>query len=96
MIDEPYIKLNDIPKLTWIPGSGKSGRLGIATVYRWAKQGLRGRQLRTARVGRVWVTTETWLREFFDALAGITPPVKPAQQHRRFLAAERELDKIGI
>lgn len=91
-----YIPLNRVPKLRWIPGRGQGGRIGLATVYRWAQKGIKGRKLRTVRIGGgCWATTEQWLHEFFAALASPGPaPVKV--DGRGFNAAEEELDRMGI
>lgn len=95
MIGGAYIPLNQVPKLSWIPGRGQGGRLGLATVYRWARRGMKGHKLRTVRIGRTWATTEQWLHEFFEALAS---PGKAACRvsGRGFNQAEAELDRLGV
>jgi hypothetical protein len=98
--DEPFIRLNDVPKLKWIPGRGRGGRIGLATIYRWVKKGVDGRKLRAVRIGAVWATTETWLRDFFECQpqqedmpqpAGLDPALQ-----RRAAAAQRDLERMGI
>lgn len=39
-----------------------------SAIYRWADRGLRGVRLRTAFAGGHRRTSETWIREFFDAV----------------------------
>ena len=75
-------------------------RPSTATIYRWASRGLAGQKLRTAFAGGHRRTTETWIREFFDAVtvakdgdasgADAAPSRLGAKKRR----AERELDAM--
>lgn len=91
---EPLIRVIDVPALAWLP-SRKGRPIHAATVYRWVTRGVRGRRLRTVRVGGVLATSETWLWDFF----GINQnPGAPLQSHRKrsIQKANAELEAAGI
>jgi hypothetical protein len=67
------IRLNDVPKIRWLPARRKGSRLHVGTVWRWATRGVRGQVLRTVRVGGTLCTSERWLMDFFEASANIGP-----------------------
>jgi hypothetical protein len=100
------IRLNDVPKLAWIPPRRRGSRLAIATVHRWCSKGRNGIRLRHVSAGGTRCTTEAWLMEFFEALAGAETaaehgtPVKTletsAAVRRRSDAAARALAKEGF
>lgn len=96
---ERLIRLADVPSLAWLPARRNGARLGLSTVHRWAATGIRGHRLRTVRVGAALSTTEAWLMEFFEQLAGdgsapvIASHAKRKQEIRR---AERALEEAGI
>lgn len=99
---EALIRLNDIPKLPWLPKRRGGSRLAVATLHRWCTRGLKGRRLRIQQVGGTRCTTEQWLREFFDACqpdAGIPVPSameSEPQRRRRATAAASKLAKEGF
>jgi hypothetical protein len=68
--EQALIRLNDVPRLTWLPRRRGGARLAVPTVHRWCARGLRGCRLHYVSVGGVRCTTEQWLRAFFAALAG--------------------------
>lgn len=64
----PYISLAEAAAI--VPG-----RPAVGTIWRWARRGIRSQtgskiRLRHVRVGGRIYTTETWLRDFFDASVG--------------------------
>jgi hypothetical protein len=65
-----------------------------SAIYRWAERGLRGVRLCTAFAGGHRRTSETWIREFFDAVTAAAerevtaPMVTPAQLPRNDRAAD--------
>jgi hypothetical protein len=73
-----------------------------ATLYRWAKAGLRGVTLETIRVGGSLCTSLEALQRFCDRLtetdaAPARDPVRiPASRRRDAERAARFLDRIGI
>ncbi len=48
---ETPIRLQDVPKIKWLPGRRPGARLGVATVFRWAQNGLRGVKLEVVQIG---------------------------------------------
>jgi hypothetical protein len=89
--------------LPWLPNRRSGKRLSIVTLWRWSKSGSAGVRLRTTYVRSTPATTETWLREFFDAVAQARKgePViliarTPSRRQRDHAAAERELDLLGV
>ena len=90
---EKLIRLADVPTLPWMP----DGKPHLSTVYRWVTRGVRGRRLRTARVGNSVVTSERWVMEFAGLLDAPTAPVPTTRQRQRAVSqAERELAEAGI
>src|SRR5688500_878710 len=88
----PLIRLADVPGLDGMPrrdvkpvGSAPAHRspVSLATVHRWAASGLKGHKLRTVRAGGALVTTEAWIIEFFEALAGADGPAQPGTRTSR-------------
>jgi hypothetical protein len=81
-----------------------------ATLLRWAKRGAllpdgSYLRLKAYRTPGGWVTTETWLSEFIDALtaaalpegaAGTVAPRSPAARKRASDQAAKKLDDLGI
>ena len=68
-----------------------------STLWRWARVGLHGVRLETARVGGVQVTSDAALRRFFEGLAqaesaGASTP----EPGRRAAEIEAELDAAGL
>jgi hypothetical protein len=92
---ERFIRLQDVPALPWLP-NGKP--IHPSTVYRWCQRGVKGRKLRTARVGAALVTREDWLMDFCGLLDNKPPALTPTtrQRQRAIRQAERELSEAGI
>jgi hypothetical protein len=62
---EQLIKLSKVPEMVEkITGD----RPHIATIHRWHIRGCKGVKLQTAFAGGHRRTTETWVREFFEAV----------------------------
>jgi hypothetical protein len=112
MVEPPLIPLADVPSLAWLPRRRGSGRLAVATVWRWAVRGCRARdgaliRLHAVRVGNALATSEAWLRNFFAELTAhdpalasdntVMPAIRTTAQRQR--AAERAakaLEQRGI
>jgi hypothetical protein len=66
----------------------------VATVWRWARKGLRGHRLATIRVGRLYRTTIAAVHQFverlsnIDAETGVTEPTTDPHARPAFTAAE--------
>lgn len=88
----------------------KGKRPSIATIHRWALQGIRaadGRTVRleTVQLGGARVTSAEAIQEFVDALTEARTPPAPGPRDarpltltkkRRVEQAERELDAAGL
>jgi hypothetical protein len=100
VVPGPLFRLSQIPTLSWLPRRhGKPP--SIATVYRWASDGLDGKRLRVIRAGGALATTEAWLLEFFQDLTEDTrgstqPPRTPVSRERARARAAAELEAAGI
>jgi hypothetical protein len=110
------IRLADVPGLEWMPRrrprrdgeqvghSNQDGKpvvpVGLATVHRWAADGIKGRKLRTIRAGGALVTTREWILEFFEALsdpnATVASTRTPRQRQTAKARAAAELERAGI
>ena len=93
---DKYIRFSKAARL--VPG-----RRSQATVFRWAKKGVKGVHLRHIRVGGVNYTTEEWIEKFFEDLAAAdvagrrVPAARPA--HLQIVdheTADRELGEAGL
>jgi hypothetical protein len=98
--DTRLIRLNDVPRLPWIPTRRAGSKLHASTVWRWCLRGVAGIKLQHVRVGGTICVTECWLQDFFVALAdtqshGQTSP-KPIQRTRDIAAAQLQLEKQGF
>jgi hypothetical protein len=96
---EPLIRLEDVPKLKIFSGGRRAGgRLSPRTVFRWARDGVRGVKLPVLRVGAVLSTNQTAVIHFLERSTNPTaPPQRPAAQARRQMReAEALLDTVGI
>jgi hypothetical protein len=96
---ETLITLAQAAALAWIPRRrGRSGRLHISTLWRWALKGIRGIKLEVIKIGGTLCTSEAALRRFFDRLANgntaAEPPVRPAALSQE--EVERQLDELGV
>jgi Protein of unknown function (DUF1580) len=81
------------------PGRGGSPT-HPATMYRWAKTGLRGITLETIQVGGVLCTSLEALQRFCERLTiGVVPstlPAIPSAKRRAIRRAGEVLDKLGF
>src|SRR5690348_8488540 len=97
---EQLIRLNDVPKLPWLPSLRAGKRISLATIHRWAAKGVKGRRLQTLRVGGALCTSQQWLLEFFERLGQPGPSPQawrtPSQRQRAMASAERELASEGF
>lgn len=74
----------------------RAGRpVSPATLWRWARHGLRNARLETVRVGGTTCTSVEALGRFFAALNGGSAPT-PAAASVRNARVEAELDQAGI
>jgi hypothetical protein len=99
--NERLIRLNDVPKLAWLPRRRGGARLNVSTLWRWSMRGVGGRRLRVVRCGGALATNQTWLREFFENLAPQPTPSQPqvrspSARDRDVAAAQAKLAKEGI
>jgi hypothetical protein len=106
---DQLLRLNDVPKLKWLPRRRGGARLHVSTVYRWAATGVRAPdgtviKLHTVRCGGTLCCTEADVREFFASLsrhdsATATPTPAPRSPSARARAAERagkQLECMGV
>ncbi|HLA84322.1 MAG TPA: DUF1580 domain-containing protein [Thermoguttaceae bacterium] len=104
MIDislEETFSLTDAAKR--LPCRRKGKRPNVATLYRWAQQGVRGVRLETICVGATRCTSMEAIQRFCDALtAKADRPAAPpapritARRKREMAAAEKRLARAGI
>lgn len=67
---DPLLTLSVAARLPWLPKRRRGAHPSPATLWRWANKGVAGVTLRTLTVGpRTLVTTERWLRRFFEDIA---------------------------
>jgi Protein of unknown function (DUF1580) len=99
--EEPYITLAQAA--TRYPGHRGAKRLHPATLTRWilkgvtALNGQRGR-LEAIRIGARWLTSETALQRFADALSApvdATPTRSPTARQKASDRADAELRAMG-
>jgi len=99
---ERLIPLKDVPKLKWLPPRREGSKLSYACLWRWYLKGVNGVLLRITRVGSTPCTTESWLREFFDAVevarreGSASTSRTPNRRQREVSAAKRRLATAGI
>lgn len=84
-----------------VPSFRPGRKTHVATLHRWAKQGVRGIKLDSARLGGRLVTSAEALQRFADALSATpaepAPAIQPPAARRKAIErAESELDRIGI
>lgn len=63
---EQHIYLSDLPN--FLPRHRRGRRIHVASIYRWAKSGLRGIRLRSFLAGGRLATTRQELDRFFSRL----------------------------
>ena len=88
---------------THLPRRRAGKKPNVATLYRWAQNGVRGIRLESLMVGGTRCTSLEALQRFFDALTAqaerqtLSPPFRQTSERRRQIeAAERRLAKSGI
>ena len=99
MENDKFIDFTEAAQLPWLPRRRQGTKLNIATIWRWCHYGIRGIKLRSAKVGGSPVTTEAWMREFFQALASPSEEQTHRTPARRINATDsamRELSAAGI
>ena len=81
-----------------LPRRRKGKRPHVATLYRWAQQGIRGVRLETIRVGGTMCTSLESLQRFCQQLTQAGAPSAEVPPSRRQSAdrADRELEEMGI
>lgn len=80
-----------------LPRRRAGKRPHVATLYRWAKYGVRGVMLETLQVGGTLCTSVEALQRFCNRLSGDEPDVRPTNSRRRDIErAEQELKRAGI
>lgn len=67
-----------------------------STLWRWAREGLRGVHLETVMIGGRRVTSVEGLRRFFAALSRQDAVLEPAPSGQQDDAVENELIRIGL
>src|SRR5438552_2514025 len=65
---ERLVRLDQVPRLPFLPPGRNGKKLHSATVYRWAQRGVRGVILETLSIGGTRCTSIEALQRFFDAL----------------------------
>jgi hypothetical protein len=101
MIDialEQVVSLTSATKL--LPQRRKGARPNVATLYRWAQQGVRSIRLETIMVGGTRCTSTEALQRFFDAITAAcepaAPPLPAKPRRKQIEAAEKRLAKAGV
>jgi hypothetical protein len=99
ILRERVFPLTDAPRHEELPQRRFKKRPHAATLYRWAKKGLRGVRLETIRVGGTLCTSTAALQRFFDALSQTdqrsAEPVKLSQK-RVAGRIDQKLDEAGF
>lgn len=89
----PVAKLREM-----LPSRRPGRKLNYATIWRWAKHGVRGRKLEIVKIGgAVYVTPEA-LERFANGDGDTTAPARrsPARRDRDVKAAEARLRAKGV
>ena len=96
---ETPIRLQEVPRLKWLPGRRAGSSLNVSTVFRWAQRGCRGMRLETIRIGGALCTSEDALKRFFARLSapeGTIPELPtPKQRQKQIDNAQTELAAAG-
>ncbi len=98
--EEP-VPLAQVPKLRCVPRRPGGKTIHLATVHRWATNGIGGVVLETIRCGGTKCTTVAAIQRFFARLSEQSKPtgqpIRTRRQQRHAVAqAEAELDRAGI
>ena len=97
MATEEVLTLTDAAKRLPCRRAGK--RPHVATLYRWAKRGLQGKQLETIQIGGTMCTSVEALQRFFDRLGAKQVPEIGQMSSRRnsqIQQAAQRLLKQGV
>lgn len=69
---DPLLTLSVAARLPWLPRRRRGAHPSPATLWRWAHKGVGQVRLRVLTVGsRTLVTTERWLRRFFEEVEAV-------------------------
>ncbi len=80
-----------------LPRRRKGKKPHVATLYRWAKRGVKGHRLETIQIGGTLCTSSEAMQRLFNALGGESPTaVTSPSRKREIRKAERELEAAGI
>ena len=96
MIDarsEELVSLREAARL--LPRRRGDRRPHIATLYRWAKHGLRGVVLETLQVGGTLCTSREALQRFFESLTAERSTIAVAERSPQE-PVESELERHGL
>ncbi|HWB14336.1 MAG TPA: DUF1580 domain-containing protein [Pirellulales bacterium] len=104
MIDltaEEPIPLAQVPKLRCVPRRPGGKTIHLATVHRWATNGIGGVVLETIRCGGAKCTSVGAIQRFFARLSQSSEPtgrpIRTLRQQRRAVAqAEAYLNRAGV
>ncbi len=86
ILDEPRLSLTS---------AAKRANVNVATVWRWALRGARGRMLKTILVGGRRFVLVRDLEDFISG-EGEEPAAKQPALSARAMAAGEELDRLGL
>lgn len=80
-----------------LPNRRRGKKPHVATLYRWAHQGLRGIRLETIQVGGTLCTSHEALQRFFERLSNRDYSQEiPVSQQAALQRADAELDRMGF
>ena len=99
LVSERLVALTQVPKLSEIPKLRGGKRPHVATIYRWAQNGVRGVKLETVRLGGTVCTSVEAIQRFVKQLSdpnATTSPSPTKARQRQVEAAERQLSQAGI
>jgi hypothetical protein len=97
LLDETLCTFSEAAQ--WLPRIGGK-RLSTATLWRWARKGIKGLHLETRRIGIRFLTSREALDRFTKALSELppgndnTPAPRPAPSHRGRSETQRKADII--
>ena len=92
ILQETPLTISQAAKL--IPG--RSGCVGVSTVWRWVLHGCRGHRLESCMVGGLRMTSHEAIERFLAAINGEQTAISTDQRQAAIDRAERELAAAGI